>query len=326
MEKNMKESRALCISHGEDADGLTCAALLRRLKGVDLVLTTYDDLMEALQGVVPPLDELYICDLNLREELVPEINRILKFASVKLIDHHPQPKEMLQEFREAGVEMVHSPRDCASVLLYDQYREELGREAGRLAAHAAWADQFEDGPIAEMLLRDYDRQLTQLEGLMLAYALTRNQDHGFRSLVVEELTKLTIPHRIAGVSEIALSHMEDMTQLIDLLPSEVTRMKVLAYIRAPDDQPIGTVAGLVTDSVGVDVGLCYHEKTGGNVNISIRSKRGLDFHLGDMTRSIASRHAGFGGGHKRASGASLPAASLQGFIDDLDDKLARHYV
>ena len=317
----MTSATTLCISHGEDADGLICAAYMRLLKDATLVLATYDELKDALKGVEPPFEEIYICDMNLRKDLMEEIERIRGFASITLVDHHPTEGGILERLREMGVTVVHETRDCASVLLYDQYRDELGRGAGRLAAYGAWADQFEDGPIATTLLREYDRQFAQLEGLMLAYALTRDHTLEFTGPIVEGLSRLDYPHQIRGVHETALKHLEEMAEIVEALPEICTTLNVLAYCESPEGKPIGTVAGLIVDALGTMVGLCYVVKDDGRVNISLRSKRGLDYHLGETTREIAEKVGGFGGGHKRASGASIPPSSLERFIREFDAKL-----
>jgi single-stranded DNA-specific DHH superfamily exonuclease len=117
-----------------------------------------------------------------------------------------------------------------------------------------------------------------------------------------------------------------MAELIESLASSATRLGEMAYFEAPAGTPIGTVAGLITDALGVDVGLSYTKKGGSLVNISIRSRRGLLFHLGEITRRIAKAQGGFGGGHKRASGASLPLEGLEGFIVSLEEELSRYSI
>jgi hypothetical protein len=318
----MTDPATICISHGEDADGLICAALLRRLKDATPILVDYDGFEDALKAVEPPVEELYVCDLNVREALRGEILRINGFTTVTIVDHHPAPEGLLEGLAEAGVTVVHDPLECASVLLYDLLRDELGREAGRLAAYAAWTDQFEDGPIASRLLWDYDRQFVQHEALILAHAIVRVQEPGFWHTIVEGLSELEFPHEIPGVVDAALAHLRDTSDLISTLPETATRLGRIAYLEAQDDDPIGTVANLIVDALGVDVGLCYRAKEGGRANVSLRSRRGLTFHLGEITRRVASSHGGFGGGHKRASGASLPPSSLRGFIDDVVRELA----
>jgi oligoribonuclease NrnB/cAMP/cGMP phosphodiesterase (DHH superfamily) len=285
--------RSVCISHGEDADGLTCASLLRRLNGARPLLATYDDLEDVLKSVVAPLDEVYICDLNVREGLVDEVIRIRGFAAVTLIDHHPPSEGILERLAEAGV---------------THFREELGRQAGRLAAYAAWADQFEDGPIATLLLREYDRQLVQNEGLILAHAVINRPTEEFRRLVIDALSALKFPHRVPEILEAATDQLEYKAALIEALGEVATKKGNI-------------VAGLLLDAMGTYVGVCYVEKGSGLVNISLRSRRGFSFHLGEITNRIARNQGGFGGGHKRASGASIPQKGLEGFLRDFEEEL-----
>jgi hypothetical protein len=311
----------VCITHGEDADGITCAALIKRLKGAYPILVAYDDLEKALVGVRPGTKELYVCDLNIRDSLVDQLVRISDFSEVTVIDHHPITEEALKRLRKAGIEVIHDTRDCASVLLYNHFIESFNRLAGRMAAFAAWADQFEDGPLAEELLREYDRQSVQHEGLILAHALTKNPQETFREKVMEEISRLEFPHRIQGVPEAAHAYLEDIARFIEILPGMTHHLGVLAYAEATEEMPIGSVAGLITDALDVEVGLCYRVGPE-RVNVSIRSRRGITYHLGEITRRIAYGHGGFGGGHKRASGASIPIGQIQEFITDLDKEIS----
>jgi oligoribonuclease NrnB/cAMP/cGMP phosphodiesterase (DHH superfamily) len=319
----MPPPAAVVISHGEDADGITCAALLKRMIAARPILVNYDDLKDALRSIQPPLEELYMCDLNIREDLVEEILRITGFTRVTIIDHHPTTPDILKRLEGAGAEVVHDPRDCASVLLYNRFRDELGREAGRMAAYAAWADQFEDGPISESLLREYDRQSVQHEGLLLAHALPQKPTREFRVRVLEAISRLAPPHRTPGVPEAALEHLEETATLIETLAGKAKRLQVLAYLKADEGTSIGSVAGLITDAMGTQVGLCYKIKDD-LVNISLRSRRGLPYHLGEITRQVATGLGGFGGGHKRASGASIPREALERFLAELDGTLASY--
>lgn len=295
---------------------------MRRLKDATPIMVTYDDLKGALRGIKPGIDELYVCDLNIRDDLVDEILRITDFCKVTIIDHHPTTEGALTKLEQEGVEVIHDTRDCASVLLYNRYRDKLGRQAGRMAAFAAWADQFEDGPLAVELLRGYDRQSVQHEGLILAHALTESPSEEFKSHVMEEITQLNFPHRIQGVPEAALTYLETTSTFIEALPEMAHRLGVLAYVEASEGMPIGAIAGLITDALGTVVGLCYRIGPD-RANISIRSRRGINFHLGEITRRVATSRGGFGGGHKRASGASIPIGEIHAFMVDLEDEISR---
>lgn len=313
--------KTVCISHCEDADGLICAALLRRLKDASTILATYDEFEDALKSIQPPVQELYICDLNIREDLLEEVLRIKGFAVVVFVDHHPTAEGVLDRLKLSGATVVHSPMDCASALLYDHFIEDLGREGARLAAYAAVSDQFEDGPIASRLLSRLDRHFVQHEASILTHALHRVTTAEFRASVVEELSDFKFPHRIKGANEAAFAHLENVAGLIEILPKRASRLGRVAYVGAISETSIGSVAGLLVDAMEVDVGVCYKSGNKNTMNISIRGRRGLKLHLGEVTRGLAVKYGGFGGGHKRASGASIPAQSYMKFIRDLEDEL-----
>jgi RecJ-like exonuclease len=319
----MPGERVFCISHGEDADGLICAALLASLKGAKPILVTYGEFKEALMGLRHPAEELYICDLCVREELVEEILRIKGFARVYIFDHHPTGRALLGELERSGVKVVYSPEDCASALLYDHYRNEVGREWARMAAYAAISDQFEEGPIASRILPMFDRHLTQHEALILTHALFGTTSNDFRLRIVDELKKNIVPHRIPGLVDAALAHLERTASLMEDLPRRAVRLRRLAFVDASGEPSTGYVASLVIDALDVDVGVSHKEAEGGKANISIRGRRGLGIHLGEIARELARRHGGFGGGHDRASGANIPIENLKGFIEDLDEALGQ---
>lgn len=310
-------ARTLCISHGEDADGLICAAYLARLKGASVALTSYDDVKDVLSSVAPPVEELFICDLNVRKELSCEILRIGKFAKITVVDHHPTARDVLDEIEGAGVTVVYSAAECASALMYDHFRGDLGGEGARLAAYAAVSDMFEDGPIASDILRRFDRQFVQHEALILTHALSHDNSTEFRTLVVRELSNFARPHQMKGAVEAAVAQLDQMSRLIETIPSKAVRLGRLAYVEAGEVSSIGAVANLVIDSMDVDVGVSYKSIGRGTLNVSVRAKRGLKVHLGNVTRRLAEKHGGFGGGHDRASGASIPHSSLDGLIKDL---------
>ena len=154
--------KAVCISHAEDADGLICGAILKHLLDASILLVTYDDLEEALKSVSSPMEEVYICDLNIRKELCQEIEKITRFSRVTFVDHHPTDAEVIERLQHSGVTVVYSPLDCSSVLLHN-HQEKLDWKAARLAAYAAVSDHFEDGPMASKLMARFDRHFVQHE-------------------------------------------------------------------------------------------------------------------------------------------------------------------
>lgn len=315
--------KAVCISHAEDADGLICAAVLKHLLDASTLLVTYDDLEEALKSVRPPVEEVYICDLNIRKELCQEVERITKFSSVTFVDHHPTDAEVIERLQHSGVTVVYSPLDCSSVLLFSHHQEKLDWKAARLAVYAAVSDHFEDGPIASKLMARLDRHFVQHEALILTHALHRKATSKFRLMVADELSRFSFPHKIKGATEAALAYLEDTVGLLETLPKKASRLEKLAYVEGLPGMTIGAVAGLLVDAMNVDVGVCYKRGETGFISISIRGQRGIELHLGETTKRLAKRYGGFGGGHRRASGASIPRNKYIEFIEDIERELKK---
>jgi nanoRNase/pAp phosphatase (c-di-AMP/oligoRNAs hydrolase) len=308
------------ITHGDDLDGLTCGAFMRRLFDAKVIPANYDDLEEALELVGSGFDGVYITDLNLREALVPRIDAIKHHAVVTIIDHHPMESHLAGRLRKLGVEIVHNTRDCASALVYDHFRKRLERDAARLAAYAAVSDMFEDGPIASRLMDGMDRKFVQHEALLLSAALGSDQSLSFKTRVIEELRHYAYPHRIEGVVEAAISQLEKIVGIKENVSKESIVVGRLAYIECGNDLSTGEVANIVMDTLLVPVGMCWKDQ-GEMVNISLRGERRLPEHLGDLVSVISKKYGGFGGGHARASGAKVPREKLEDFIKDLAEAL-----
>ena len=316
-------ANAICIAHGDDPDGLICAAYLALLRTASTTLVNYDELEATLRRIRPPLKETYICDLNIRDTLCQEIVRIGEFAKVTIVDHHPTTPETLENLQKAGVTLIHNTHDCASVLLSDHFRKELSHEKLRLAAYAAISDQFEDGPLATELLVKFDKQLMQHEALILTHALAKEHSIPFKLKIVEELKTLAFPHNIEGVTQAALSYLELATGIVTRLPKEARKLHRLAYAEAQDQTSTGTMANLLLDALDMEVGVSFKSAAAGILNISVRGRRGSTPHLGEITRRLAEKCGGFGGGHMRASGASIPSAKLQEFLTSLEEELGQ---
>lgn len=314
---------AICISHSEDADGLICAAYSKHLLNASTLLVSYDDLEKTLKAVNPPVNTVYICDLNIREELCEEIERIAQFATVTFIDHHPTSPEVLERLQNSGVNVIYSLKDCSSVLLYDLHQKKLRGKEARLAAYAAISDHFEAGHLAQKLLIRFDQHFIQHEALILTHALNCQPIPQFRSLIVQELSEFSFPHKIKGTIEAAIKYLEQTTTLLEQLPEKAVRLQELAYVEAVPGLKIGAIASLLIDAMNVDVGVCYKNGEVGFVNFSIRGRGNLQFHLGEITQELAKKHAGFGGGHQRASGASIPKNAFLAFIKDIELAIRR---
>ncbi len=310
----------LTIIHGDDVDGLTCGAFIKRVMGGDFYLANYDNLDNALEKVKPPVDALYICDLNIRDSLESELQRIRKFASIDIIDHHQMSPDLKENLLKIGVNIRLETDDCAAMLMYDSFKSQLGREGQRIAAYAAISDMFEDGPIADPILSRMDRKFAQHEAQLLTHALSSDQSIEFKRMVMDELSKYNYPHRIEGVVEKAIQCLEEMTKIKESIPEHSEVIGRVAIMEATDDNSTGGISNLLIDTLGVDVGISYKANED-YYNMSLRGEKDLAEHLGDISKELGKKYNGFGGGHQRASGIKVPKENLKHLLDELVKKL-----
>ena len=90
-----KRTKILCISHMEDADGISSAALIKQAFGGDTILVDYPGMTDVLETLRndEKLKTLFICDLGLNKQnteyfvdLLTELRK--KHVSITYIDHH----------------------------------------------------------------------------------------------------------------------------------------------------------------------------------------------------------------------------------------------
>lgn len=308
------------IVHGDDVDGLTSGAFLKRVFDCEVYLANYDNLEHALAKMVPPYDTLYICDLNVRDQLEPELLRIQEFAIINIIDHHQMTPALKERLTRQGVNIHLDPNDCAGILVYDTFKEELGHEARRMAAYAAISDMFENGPIASSILGRMDRKFAQHEAQILTHALSADQTIDFKRKVLEELSKYAYPHRIEGAVEKAVLCLEEMTKIKESIPKNSVIVGRVAYMEAVDLQSTGGISNLLIDTLGVDIGVSY-KQNGDHINFSLRGETDLPEHLGEICKRLGAKYGGFGGGHQRASGIKLPKENFDAFLKELLSEL-----
>ncbi len=65
-----KRTKTLCISHMEDADGISSAALIKQAFGGDTILVDYPGMTDELEALRndEKLKTLFICDLGLNKQ------------------------------------------------------------------------------------------------------------------------------------------------------------------------------------------------------------------------------------------------------------------
>ena len=190
----------ICISHREDVDGISSAALIKIAFDVNtIVLLDYANMIKTLRSMVSSIhdgtnkiDQLFICDLGLSKKNENEFVKILKEiieakCKVTYIDHHDLDKKILADLKRNGVKIVHSTDECTSIHIYNKYKRKFSSYSAFLAAAAALTDYLETRPIASNLVSRFDRQFLMLEATALSYMISSSQhDIDFLMKIVDD--------------------------------------------------------------------------------------------------------------------------------------------
>ncbi len=325
----VQRTKVICISHKEDNDGISSAALIRQAFGGDAILVDYPGQMEALNQVVTDkkLKSLYICDLGLSKKTQDEFIDIMTTlrknkVAVTYIDHHDIDPVILKSLKKLKVKLIHNIHECTAVLVYDAFKSKLNDHASFIATCAAITDYMEDRPIGSKLLQIYDRQFALINATVLTYNIVGHQkEPDYLLYLVEELADSKFPHDIPNTFEFAQIQVEKLSQMIAKVKKGMKIMKNLGYMEILDAGASGAV-NFVMGLSGKDVGVAYKERVDhGIYAVSVRGSKDCKVHLGKIVNILATDLGGSGGGHNKACGAVIPKQKIKKFITELNKKI-----
>ena len=322
-------TKVICISHKEDADGISSAALIRQAFGGDAVLVDYPGQMDALRQVAndKKLKSLYICDLGLSKKTQDEFIELLTVlrknkVSVTYIDHHDIDPNVVKSLEKIKVKVIHDINECTTVQVYNAFKSKLNDHSSFVATCAAITDYMEDRPHGSKLLQIYDRQFALISATVLTYNIVGHQkDPDYLLYLVEELSESKFPHEIPNTFEFAQIQVEKLSQMIAKVQEGMKTMKNLGYMEILDAGASGAV-NFVMGLSGKDVGVAYKERVDhGIYAVSVRGSKNCNVHLGKIVNILATDLGGSGGGHDRACGAVIPKPKIKKFITELNKKI-----
>ena len=325
----LQRTKVICISHKEDADGISSAALIRQAFGGDAILVDYPGQMEALQQVVQDekLKSLFICDLGLSKKTQDEFIELLTTlrknkVAVTYIDHHDIDPLVVKSLEKIKVKVIHDINECTTVQVYNSFKSKLDDHASFVATCAAITDYMEDRPIGSKLLQIYDRQFALISATVLTYNIVGHQkEPDYLLYLVEELAESKFPHDIPNTYEFAQIQVGKLSQMIAKVKQGMKTMKNLGYMEVLDSGASGAV-NFVMGLSGKDVGVAYKERVDhGIYAVSVRGSKNCNVHLGKIVNLLATDLGGSGGGHDKACGAVIPKSKIKKFITELNKKI-----
>ncbi|MDA4126326.1 MAG: DHHA1 domain-containing protein [Thaumarchaeota archaeon] len=317
--------KAYCLSHRKDVDGLGSASLSVAATGGELILSDYDDLVENLRRIPDDAERVVLSDLGADSadfpEFLEQMERLAAHAKITYIDHHYMSEGAKRKLRKAGVEVVHDTKECASMLTYRTFKDQLPERARLIALCGAVTDYMDDSPLAKKMMEQSDRQFVLLEASMLSYALGRKEGkEGFPEMVVRELSRMKHPHEILGVPQAAVEELEKIAQLGEFVKAHGTKKGRLAYM-VTGQYSTGNIAKLLIGAFEVPVGVAMKEKKKGWYEVSLRGTSECKVHLGRTVAKISVSLGGSGGGHRKAAGCRVPVSKVDALIRALAKKV-----
>jgi len=327
--KKSGRTKTICVSHKEDADGISSAALIKQVFGGDCILVDYPGMMDALELLRKDhtLKKLIICDLGLNKQntdtflsLLTEL--IKKRVSVTYIDHHDLDSKIITKLKRTKVKLIHNITECTAVLVYDTFKKKLPEHSSFIATCAAITDYMEERPIATKLLQMYDRQFALINATALTYNIVGHQkDPDYLLYLVDELSESKFPHDIPNTFEFAQIQVGKLAEIISKVKKSMKVLKNLSYMEVLDSGASGAV-NFVLGLSGKHVGIAYKERVDhGIYAVSVRGSRSCKVHLGKLVSSIANDLGGSGGGHDKACGAVIPKDKIKKFVSKMNSQL-----
>lgn len=321
--------KTICLSHKEDADGISSAALIREAFGGDTILVDYPGQMEALEDIAADaeLKRLYICDLGLSQKNQARFVEIMALlrkrrVSVTYVDHHDIDPSIAAKLEEMKVRLIHDVSECTTVQVYDKFKTKLSEHSAFVAACAAITDYMEDRPIASRLLQIFDRQFALINATVLTYNIVGHQkEPEYLLRLVDDLASSKYLHEIPGAFDLARIQVEKLADVLVRVKREMKTMKNLGYMEITDAGASGAV-NFVLGLSKKNVGVAFKERMDyGVYAVSIRGSKECHTHLGKLTNRLATTMGGSGGGHDRACGAVIPKTKIKSFIRELNRAL-----
>jgi len=327
--KKQQRTKIICVSHKEDADGISSAALIKQAFGGDSVLVDYPGMVDALELLRndKKLKKLFICDLGLNKqindnfvELLTELRK--KRVSVTYIDHHDIDPKVITKLKKIKVKLIHDISECTSVLVYDTFKKKLSEHSSFIAACGAITDYMEHKPVASKLLQMYDRQFALVNATVLTYNIVGHQkDPDYLLYLVDELSESKFPHQIPNTFEFAQIQVGKLAEIMSTVRKSMKVSKNIAHMEVLDSGASGAV-NFVLGFSGKDVGIAYKERVDkGIYAVSVRGSPSCKTHLGQLVSSVAADLGGSGGGHDRACGGIIPKQEMKKFLREMNSRL-----
>ncbi|MEW6222035.1 MAG: DHHA1 domain-containing protein [Candidatus Hadarchaeota archaeon] len=312
------------LTHG-DADGICAGALAKSLfTDAEVWFTRPINLLRDLNAVKSG-DMVIICDIAISEPHKEGIfNRMRELAQKEeliYVDHHPFPYATLK-WDIPATQIAHEISTSGAELVFRLLIKEIKSDLDRVALWGAIGDYCEDTDFVRKGLNKYDRRTIYMEAGLLSQALGEAAgDYDYKRDVLYALSKGIPPTEIPDVVERAIKATKREWDTYEYVKAHTVQEGSLAIVRNLPSGSLGKAALYALGVSSANVGVCTRQDED-EVDVSLRRRVGAKVDLNELLRRIAVRFKGSGGGHEGAAGATVPAESLEPFLNALKNEIS----
>jgi RecJ-like exonuclease len=324
-----KNQKIVCLSHREDPDGIVSAVLFKNLFDAEIFLTDYTNIVSELEEIskIDHLAELYICDLSPPSHIHSDFIKIIQNISnndtlIWFIDHHKLPQSFENNLKETSVNITLKFDDCASAIIYNQFKNKFKKDFSFLVACASITDHMETGTIAKQLISQQERMFLFFNSSLLWFIIRNNQkDPKKLNPIINSLNKNKLPYQLLNdFSELksSLTKLDQSYSEIRKSQNHHEKFNSIEIFNGKFSEILEKSLSTSTKNISV---VYKKNKTDESVDILVLSKSKLEISIGEIINSISSKFAGAGGGDSEKAAAVIPEKNLENFLNDLDLKL-----
>ncbi len=323
------DSHSICFSPMEDPDGVISAALIKQVFHSKIYLVNYQNFINQLKKLEKNknLNELIICDLELKSNNIIEFFKIIKnlsnrHVSILYIDHHNLDSKIQENLKKFNVRIINSEDECTSSLIYKNFSEKLKENSLLLTACGCITDNRENGSVGKKILKKNDMMFFYLNSSLIWFYIKNNQNNPKKLLdIIDYLNENHYPLEILNIFDEAKSFSNKISSSINEINDKINYFRNFGYMEIFDGKLEFTAEKILSLSEK-NTSLVYRKfskKT--TKELIILSNNLCTKNIGEITNQLASTYDGTGGGDPKKSAAIIPNNNFEKFLHDLDTLL-----
>jgi RecJ-like exonuclease len=319
----MEEKKDWIITHG-DADGICSGAIAYNIfKNSNILFSNPVNLLSTLNEIPSDASRIIVSDIaiidNDAKKIEEKIMQLSKKCEIIYIDHHPIPEDF--DIKKLQIVFIHEEKACASELIFRFFNDKLNSEMERVMLIGAISDYADNTPFIEKALEKWDKRTLYFEAGILINGLEsfrKNKEDKEKILKFLASGKPPSFHQGLIGAAIMTAYLEE--EMRYRIKNNYKKIGEVSYIIDPKG-PLGKAATYVKSEGRTLVGIAIDIENN-KADMSIRTSSDK-INLNLITKKVANKFNGSGGGHPNATGAKIPKINLEEFLKEFNEEIEK---